>query len=128
MISHYYLSLLALVFLALSIATIKARKKAQIAVGTEGDKLLLRRNRAHGNFAEYVPIAIMLVYANEFAGAASWLVHGLGALLLVGRLVHAYGISQLKENLKFRVSGMLCTLLSILVGAISLLTLQLMQH
>lgn len=124
MVTHYYLSLLALIFITLSIATIKVRKKAQIAVGTDGDKLLLRRTRAHGNFAEYVPIAVMLIYANEYAGAATWWIHVLGGLLLVGRLSHAYGISQLNENLRFRISGMLMTFASIIASALSLLVLQ----
>jgi uncharacterized membrane protein YecN with MAPEG domain len=49
------------------------------------------------------------------------LLHGLGLLLLVGRLSHAYGVSQERENFRFRVSGMMATFATLTVAALYLL-------
>jgi uncharacterized protein len=47
-------------------------------------------------------------------GASANFVHFAGGALLVGRILHAYGVSQVKEKLKFRVAGMILTFVSIL--------------
>ncbi|RPG26439.1 MAG: hypothetical protein CBC10_004790 [Gammaproteobacteria bacterium TMED50] len=44
-------------------------------------------------------------------------VHVLGVLLVVGRLVHAIGVSRVSEDYRLRVFGMVCTL-AVLVGAV----------
>ena len=80
-----------------------------MAIGPGGEPVLLKAVRAHGNFAEYVPIALLLMIFTELRTDGTLLIHVLGALLLVGRLTHAYGISQLKENYRFRVAGMALT-------------------
>ena len=46
-----YAALLGLIFVALSVLTIRARRNAGIALGTGDDEALLRRMRAHANFA-----------------------------------------------------------------------------
>jgi len=110
MITPVYAALLALVLVVLSFRVLLMRRKMQIAVGTDGNVTLARAIGAHANFIEYVPITLMLIYFYESAGVASWFVHLLCAVLLVGRLIHAYGVSQLNENFVFRVSGMVMTL------------------
>ena len=50
-----YSALFALFFIVLSARTILARRSAQIAIGTGGDKMLERTARVHANFSEYVP-------------------------------------------------------------------------
>jgi len=54
------------------------------------------------------------------AGGGAWAVHLLGALLLAGRAVHAYGVSQEKENFRYRIAGMMTTF-GVLVGSALLL-------
>ena len=112
-----YAALLALVFVFLSVRTLLLRRKHQIGVGSGGNEQLLRASRVHSNFAEYVPITLMLIYFAEMQGASANFVHFAGAALLLGRILHAYGVSQVKENLKFRVAGMVLTFTSILTAA-----------
>jgi uncharacterized membrane protein YecN with MAPEG domain len=57
----------------------------------------------------------------EGRGASALLLNILGLALLLGRLCHAYGVSQVQENLRFRVSGMVMTFLTLLVCALYLL-------
>jgi len=42
--------------------------------------------------------------------------------LLFGRIVHAYGVSQEKENYRLRTAGMLLTFGAIVVAALRLLS------
>jgi uncharacterized membrane protein YecN with MAPEG domain len=123
MITPIYVALLAILFLFLSFKTIKVRKKLQIGVGTGDNPELLRAMRVHANFSEYVPITLILILSVELLRGHFILVHCLGAALLIGRVLHAYGVSQTKENLKFRVSGMLLTFSTMLVSIISILYL-----
>ena len=116
-----YAALLALLFFILSVRTLRMRKSLQIAVGDGGDKQMLRLIRVHANFAEYVPLCLILLYMVEAQGAPALLMHGLGLALLVGRISHAWGVSQVKENLAFRVAGMLLTFTTLLTSAIYLL-------
>ncbi|TMO56722.1 MAPEG family protein [Pseudoalteromonas phenolica] len=123
MITPIYVALLAILFLFLSFKTIKVRKRLQIGVGTGDNPELLRAMRVHANFSEYVPITLILILSVELLKGHFILVHGLGVALLIGRVLHAYGVSQTKENLKFRVSGMLLTFSTMLVSIVSIIYL-----
>jgi hypothetical protein len=49
--------------------------------------------RVQGNFVENVPLALVLLYLVETAGAGATAVHVLGSLLVLFRLLHAWGMS-----------------------------------
>lgn len=104
-----YAAVLALLYIYLSARTIGLRRKLQVALGAGEHPEMLRAMRVHANFAEYVPLALILIFLVEAQGMAAWLVHALGAALLLGRCLHAYGVSQVKETFAFRVSGMVLT-------------------
>ena len=104
-----YTSLLILVFVILSIRTIRVRRMSKIAIGHADNQDLLRASRAHANFAEYVPLSLISIFLVESNGASPIFIHVLGFTLLIGRIIHSYGISQVKENFRFRVSGMVLT-------------------
>jgi len=112
--TSFYAAVLALLFVTLSIRTIRARRRLEIAIGDAGDVTMLRMMRVHSNFAEYVPFSLLLIYFVESTDASQWLVHGLGLALLIGRFSHAYGVSQLNEKFAFRVTGMVLTFTCIL--------------
>ena len=112
-----YAALLALLFVLLSVRTIGARRRLKIPIGDAGDESMLRAMRVHSNFAEYVPLGLLLIYFVEISGARAWLVHSLGICLVAGRLSHAFGVSQARETYGFRVTGMALTLTTILVPA-----------
>jgi len=104
-----YASLLAVLFVYLSIRTIRLRRTLSIGLGHADNPLMLRAMRVHANFAEYVPLALLLIFLVETSAANVLFVHALGAALLIARLSHAYGVSQHPENFKFRVFGMATT-------------------
>jgi uncharacterized membrane protein YecN with MAPEG domain len=116
-----YAALLALFFVALSVRTLRLRQRLRIAIGDAGNETMLRAMRAHSNFAEYVPLSLLLIYLVEQSGAPHALVHALGLCVLAGRILHAFGVSRIDENFGFRVVGMTLTLMPIIVASIRLL-------
>lgn len=123
MITATYAALLALLFIALSVLTIRQRRRANVALGDAGHAGLHRAIRVHANFSEYVPLALLLIYFIETTTALTGLVHALGLGLLIGRLSHAWGVSQQKEDLRFRIAGMMLTFGVIGVAALALLVM-----
>ena len=116
-ITALYAALLAVLFIVLSVRTLSYRRSRKVEIGDGGDRELLRRIRVHSNFAEYVPIALILIGFAESLGLWAPAVHGLGVLLLAGRAVHAYGLSQTPHILAMRVAGMAATFTAIGVAA-----------
>lgn len=122
-----YAALLALLFVALSIRVVKTRRRERVAIG-DGDNPRLRRAiGVHNNFAQYVPLALLLLAFVELAAAPILLLHILCLMLLIGRCMHAYGVSQESENFRFRTLGMRLTFASIALAAIYLLVATLIR-
>ena len=110
-----YAGLLALWFAILSARVIMSRRSEGVSLGSGESKILERRIRAQGNFAEYVPIALLLIGFLELSQAPVFLLHVLALLLLVGRLLHGYALSFTTHS-PLRVPGMVFTLFA-LIGA-----------
>lgn len=121
MLTPVYAAILALVFVFLSVRTLRLRQKKRIIIGSQDDQQLARAIRAHSNFAEYTPIALILIYMLEAQTQSTVLIHILGLALIAGRLIHAFGISQITENIRFRVAGMALTFACIISASIRLL-------
>ncbi len=117
MLIPIYAALLAALFVYLSIRVIRVRRRVQVAIGAGGQAELERAMRVHANFAEYVPIALIMVFFTESLYGSGWWIHALGAALLIGRVLHAWGVSQGRENFRFRVTGMSLTFTVILASA-----------
>jgi uncharacterized membrane protein YecN with MAPEG domain len=122
-----YAALLAIMFVVLSIRTIRQRRKLKIGLGDAGNKDMQRAMRVHANFAEYVPLCLLMIYLVEQSGVYAWFVHTLCLGLLVGRLSHAYGVSQQRENFRFRVTGMSLTFAVLITCAVHLLWVAIKQ-
>ncbi len=120
-VTPIYAGILALLYLYLAFAVIRRRYRDRIPLGDGGDAAFLRTMRAHGNFAEYVPIALLLMAVAELGGAGAAMLHVIGGLLLSGRIAHAWCFLFTKRNLPVRVAGMAMTLAAIgIAGGVSL--------
>lgn len=116
-VTAVFASILALMFIKLSFDVIGFRRKNKIALGAGGIDELDRAIRAHGNFAEYVPLGLFLMGALELNGAPLELVALLGALLAMGRYFHAKGINEPPPEFTNRVRGMKLTFASLALSA-----------
>ena len=91
-VTTLYAAILGILLVVLSDLVSRIRKKAKISLGSSGDPILERAVRAHGNFVEYVPLALILLLLLETQGAGTGMLHALGGTLLAGRLLHVYGM------------------------------------
>ena len=97
----------------LALQTIKVRRANKVKLGDGGVAELQAAIRAHGNFAEYMPIFLILLFLLEYNGAHPVIIHIIGIAFMAGRYTHAKGI--LNDNLRQRITGMGFTL-NILIG------------
>ena len=67
-----------------------------------------------------MPILLVLLLLLELGGSRPWLLHALGAAILLGRVLHASGISRSPERLALRQAGMLLTFGPLTVAALAL--------
>lgn len=114
-VTPLYTGLCGLFFIVLSIRAILARGRARVMLGTGEDPALLRAVRVHGNFAEYVPLTLVLMLSVEVMGVTHWPLHLAGTSLLLGRLAHAVSIGREAHDHRLRVAGMMLTFLAITV-------------
>ena len=99
-------ALLTLLFVRLSFAVIRLRRGHQVALGSGGHAELERAIRAQGNFAEYVPLGLILLGCLEVNRAPTWLVAIPAVTLILGRLFHAKGINEPPPKFTNRIRGM----------------------
>lgn len=119
MITAGYAGVLGLLFLALTIRVIARRRSVKAALGDGGDTQLERRIRAHANFAEFVPLVLVLMVMIEIQDAPAWLVHAVGVCLITGRIVHASSIVREPEVMAGRVAGMALTQTALALASIA---------
>lgn len=117
-ITGFYASLLGFLYIGLAINIIRLRKKFKVGINDGGNKDLAKAIRIHGNFAEYVPVALILLACYELNNASVIMLHALGAALLAGRALHVIGLSKTIGISMQRQVGMLATFFVILILAI----------
>jgi uncharacterized membrane protein YecN with MAPEG domain len=110
-----------LLLLVLSVLVVRQRQRHRVMIGDEGVPELLRAARAFGNATEYVPAGIGALAMLALVGAASPVVHGVGAVLFFGRVAHASGISNSAGPTIGRTIGTVMTWLAFLFSGALLL-------
>jgi len=124
MLVSKYAAILAIFYVALCVRIILLRRKFGISVGDGDNRSLQKAICAHSNFSQYTPLVLLLIYFVEIETKSPILIHGLCCVFVFGRMVHAFGISQVEENVRWRVLGMACTFTAILSAAKALLLSQ----
>lgn len=122
-ITSAYLGILGLLYAVLGLQVSRLRQGHQVLFGDGGNIKLRSAIRAHANFAEYVPIIVLMVAMLEMSGMPAVRVHLLMGALLVARLLHPLGMYVGPRTLRFqiyRVGGITLNWL-VLVGAAVLL-------
>lgn len=128
LVTPIYAAFLGLIFVALSVRTLLLRRRLGVAIGDGDQPILARAVRVHSNFAEYVPLSLILIYFLEtLVGASVW-IHLLCSALLLGRITHAFGLSQVKETYRYRVMGMALTFTAIISASIGLMLVYALHH
>lgn len=117
-----YIALSALLLVVISVRVTLLRGKHRVAVGTGGNPELERAMRVQANFAEYAPTFLLVLAGLAFARESDFVIHALGVLFLIGRIVHVWAMHQEAPwHVRGRRIGMTLTWGPLLVGAVMLL-------
>ncbi len=94
----------AILHVWLSLRVSRLRRPLKIGVGDGGNEVLARRMRAHGNYAENMPIFLVLLGFLELATGGSLWLWGAAILFILARIAHAFGMDRPGAN-PLRVGG-----------------------
>lgn len=70
----------------------KLRHQLKVSVGDGGHEVIARRMRAQLNFAENVPVTLILIGLIEAAGKGGVWLAPVGAVFMLGRVLHGLGM------------------------------------
>ncbi len=117
-----YLALNMILLLVLGYRTVKVRQKTGIGLGHDDNEEMIRAMRIHANFAEYVPLPLIGLFALGPLGAPVWFIHVLGGVFTAARYAHAFGFTAPEgKRPAGRFYGILLTALVLLVESVALL-------
>lgn len=115
-ITSLTVGIFALLMVLLSFQVSLRRVKVGATFGDQDDLVLRRRVRAHGNFIEYAPLAVLSIGLVEFGAAPAEFTVVLAAVFIVSRILHAAGmlysasatpraIAMVAQHIAFIVAG-----------------------
>ena len=124
--SFIYVALSCLILSKLSMNVIKLRRQGKISFGDDGDRVLMRRIRAQGNFIEYTPIFLLSLIAIELLAIENipyyfLYINIVGSLFIIGRILHA--LSLYEKKIMHRKTGMIITFVTLRFNGLILLIL-----
>ena len=91
-VTAFVAAVCALLLLLTAIMTVRQRLRLSAAFGDGGDAKLISASRSHGNLAEHAPVVIILLGLLETARANHLALMVIGAVFLVGRVAHIFGL------------------------------------
>ena len=120
LISALYAAPLAVLAVGLGARIAMLRVRLRVGIGDGGKAELSRAIRVHANLLETAPIALLLLLIAELSEALGpAALHGAGAALVAGRLLHAFGLGRYAGASPARFSGMLLTWIVTLALAVA---------
>ncbi|CAM3711410.1 MAPEG family protein [Litorimonas haliclonae] len=119
----FYVALNLILAPILIFRVVRIRLNEKVSLGDGGNALLNARVRAHGNYIETAPLALIGLIALAMLSAPAFLLHLFGVTFLIARLMHAHGMSKKHAIGRGRPIGSILTLLTYLGMALSLLYL-----
>lgn len=114
-------ALLGLVFLWLTVIVLRRRVATATQIGDGGSGPLQLAVRAHANFTEYVPLALILQALVEFQLGTTTFVWIMGGVLVLARIAHGAALMHTSGPSSGRAFGLLATLAVIALLIVPLL-------
>ena len=119
-VTPLYVLPVALIYLALWFRVSALRAATGVSFGDGGNPALLHRIRQHGNCAEWSAFVLILMILAEGAGVSATWLHASGVLLVVGRIVHPFGLSATNAGHPLRYVGNSTNLLAALIAMVGI--------
>lgn len=120
-ITPLFAAIFGLMYMALSFNVVRYRLGSKISLGSGENKDLEQAIRVHGNFMEYVPFALLLMWFIETLTLSANVVFWLGSILLIARVSHVFGMFYPKQLQTLRALGTVVTFGVIIKACISIL-------
>lgn len=117
-IAAFYIGINILLKIFLAYRVIFIRRSTKTGIGDGGNKDLQKAIRAHGNATEYMPMAMIGLFALTQFGNPIWAIHLLGLTFTLGRFLHAFGLSTNSGVSIGRFVGTVMSTVSMVVIAI----------
>ena len=111
----------AIVAACLAIWVIVQRVRLNVEWGDGGNLDMAQAVRAHANFSEHVPMALLVIGACEIAGAPRQIIIGLAITLVTARVLSAYGLSRSLGPSLARLAGASLTLAVMIIAGLTAL-------
>jgi uncharacterized protein len=122
--SAFFAAILGLLGALLTANVIVNRVRARVDAGDGGVARLAQAIRAHANFAEQAPLALIVIGLAEASGARALVIQLLGVALLAARLASAYGLNRsLAQSPLRQFGGGVSVLVAIAAAVVALLAL-----
>lgn len=93
-VTPIYALVVTLIYMVLWMRVSAKRSALGQSIGDGGDQELLLRVRQHGNCAEWSSFLLILMILAEGMNAPDLYLHIGGALLVVGRITHPFGLKK----------------------------------
>ncbi|HIG22519.1 MAG TPA: glutathione S-transferase [Henriciella marina] len=116
-----YAGLFIILFILLKGNVGRVRSAEKIIFGDGANERLQRAQRVQGNAVEDVPVTLIGIIGLGLLSAPVLLIHGLGALFLIGRILHAVGLGGSSGGSPGRMFGTLLSLLVMLATGVGCL-------
>jgi uncharacterized protein len=120
-ITAFYAAILGLLAAFLTINVIRNRVGLKINDGDGGNATMRMCVRAHANFAQHVPLALLLIGFAETMGSSKYIIHALGAVLVIARLLSAWGLLSAEGVTAGRQAGAGLTVLVLIAASVVIL-------
>jgi len=121
-VTGVFAAVIGILLLVLSAQVTRFRMKYKKGLGITDDPDFAAAVRAHANLVEYAPLGLIMLGVAELNGVASGLIYWTGMALVVGRILHAWGMINGHGGQHWaRALGIVLTWLSILALALLLL-------
>jgi uncharacterized protein len=125
-IAAFFSGINVLILLVTAFRVSLARRAAKISMGDGGDPKVQRAIRAHGNAAENIPAAmaaLLFLALLDEQSVPLWSLYLLGGAFTLGRVLHAYGITNHEGPPPgvMRPAGMMLTYASLAGFALTLI-------
>jgi uncharacterized protein len=117
-VTALYAGLSGLLLLVLAASVSRRRREFKVGLGDGGHAALTRAIRVHGNAVEWLLPALLLMLVAELNRAAPLFLHAAGLAIVVGRVLHAAGLSRTAGVSFGRFAGSAISWLAVLVLAL----------
>lgn len=120
-ITALYAALLVAVLVCLTTRIGLLRAKTRVSILDGGNQRVAVEMRRHGNFAEHVPLIIVLMAIVEINEVSPLFLHGVGIALVICRVAHPLGLHYDRVQTPLRLVGAVGTsLITIALGVVAL--------